>query len=166
MRKRKPESPLHLRYCWTLAVGMSLMAALVLWVAVVSAASAGEVGPAFLIGIGDSAYYRHSQWDPAIALDGANYLVVWTEGDIGNYDVYGARVSAAGAVLDSGNIAICTAGLLLRSSGFSQIGVYGLLFVTPRVTHSRTQEMLQWSELQKRPRMHFAKVRGVGRRLE
>jgi hypothetical protein len=42
------------------------------------------------------------QWYPAVAFDGANWLVAWDDGRDGNsvMDVYGARVTPAGAVLD------------------------------------------------------------------
>jgi hypothetical protein len=52
------------------------------------------------------------QLSPNVASDGANYFVVWqderNEGTSG-MDIYGARVTAAGAVLDPGGIAISTA---------------------------------------------------------
>ena len=44
-----------------------------------------------------------SQKWPAVAWDGTNYLVVWTdEGNWQNtgYDIYGVRVRAAGEILD------------------------------------------------------------------
>ncbi len=52
----------------------------------------------------------YGQFRPAAAFDGINYLVVWTDGrGSTGYDIYAARVSPAGVVLDSGGIPVSTA---------------------------------------------------------
>jgi hypothetical protein len=62
--------------------------------------------------ISTAAYHQKR---PAVAFDGTNYLVVWHDGRPGGdpnfWDIYGARVDAAGTVLDTVGIAICTAPL-------------------------------------------------------
>jgi endo-1,4-beta-D-glucanase Y len=50
------------------------------------------------------------QYVPAVAFDGANFLVVWMDGrGYHGYNIYGARVSQAGAVLDTSGIAVSMA---------------------------------------------------------
>lgn len=45
---------------------------------------------------------------PAVAFDGAAYLVAWQDAHNGNADVYAARLSTTGAVLDQLNIPVST----------------------------------------------------------
>jgi hypothetical protein len=66
--------------------------------------TAGTVLDAAGIAISTAAGYQLS---PCVAYDGTNYLVVW-EYQEGDYDLYGARVSPAGTVLDPSGIAIAT----------------------------------------------------------
>ncbi|MGQ9708159.1 MAG: hypothetical protein ACUVUR_04720, partial [bacterium] len=51
----------------------------------------------------------NSQSEPAVGFDGTNYLVFWQDNRSGGADIYGARVTPAGVVLDSAGIAISTA---------------------------------------------------------
>ncbi len=48
----------------------------------------------------------NSQYHPAVAADGTNYLVVWEHYNVEGYDVEGSRVSREGVVVDSPPIAI------------------------------------------------------------
>ena len=47
------------------------------------------------------------QADPAVAFGDTSYLVVWVDSRNGVANIYGTRVTAAGAVLDPSGIAIC-----------------------------------------------------------
>ena len=53
----------------------------------------------------------YGQQSPAVAFDGTNYFAVWQDArsaSISSWDIYGARVSTAGKVLDATGVAIST----------------------------------------------------------
>ena len=71
------------------------------------------------------------QYTPAVAFDGTNFLAVWEDDRSGNNDIYGARVTPGGQVLDPDGIAICTAG----------DGQY-----TPAVAFDGTHYLVAWED--------------------
>jgi hypothetical protein len=73
------------------------------------------------------------QGSPAVAFDGANYFVFWEDQRAGspNWDIYGARVTPAGTVLEPGGIPIST---------------YQQAQLTPAVAFDGTNYMVVWSD--------------------
>src|SRR6266511_2888482 len=59
--------------------------------------------------VGSAPVAPGSQEDPAVAFDGVNYLVVWDDARAGPADIYGARVTPQGEVLDPGGFPISIA---------------------------------------------------------
>lgn len=69
---------------------------------------------------------------PAVAFDGANYLVVWTDGRNGqNSDIYGARVNTAGIVID-------TIGILISNALGTQ--------VSPAIVYGNNEYLIAWQD--------------------
>ncbi len=64
-------------------------------------------------GIKISNWDRGTQYFPAIAFDGVNYMVVWGDTRYGSLDIMGARISQSGTVID-------TAGFVISSTTGSQ----------------------------------------------
>jgi hypothetical protein len=71
------------------------------------------------------------QSSPAVAFDGTRYLVVWDDSRAGNSDIYGARVSTAGVVVDPGGIPFST------TAGAQ---------VTPAVAFTGTLALVTWAD--------------------
>ena len=70
--------------------------------------ASGSVLDAAGIAISTAPFHQRS---PVVAWDGSGYLVVWADArnEVDHEDVYGARVSPAGSVLDAAGIPIATA---------------------------------------------------------
>ncbi|HVG63768.1 MAG TPA: Ig-like domain-containing protein [Hyalangium sp.] len=77
----------------------------------------------------------NAQQSPAVAFDGTNYLVVWSDGRRGSgTDIYGARVSPAGSVLDPSGLALSTS------------SVFTLLMSAPAIAFDGTNYLIVWDE--------------------
>jgi hypothetical protein len=70
----------------------------------VQVSSAGTVGEPTLLTMS-----ANSHDEPAVAFDGTNYLVVWSDDRAGETDIYAARVAPDGTVLDPTAFAVTTA---------------------------------------------------------
>lgn len=82
---------------------------------------------------------------PALAFDGTNYLVVWEDWrSETNFDLYGARVSPAGSLLDTSGIAILT-------SGYHQ--------ELPCITFDGANYVVAWSEIRDATNSHVYAAR-------
>ena len=94
----------------------------------------------------------HQQGVPAVAFNGTDYLVVWQDERNGSTDIYGARVSASGAVLDTAGIAICAAARDQES---------------PAIASDGTQCLVVWTDLSTTySNVHGARVSASGAILD
>lgn len=84
------------------------------------------------------------QGDQAIAFDGTNYLVVWADRRGDDDDIYGARVTVAGTVLDPSGILISGADMEQR---------------TPAVVFDGTTYLVAWRD--GRPGYYFEDIYGA-----
>jgi hypothetical protein len=81
-----------------------------------------------------------TQCAPATASDGTDFLVAWQDWRSGSYDIYCARVSQSGTVLDTAGVAVCT------SSGDQ---------VAPVLTYNGTDYLVLW---QSQADLHGARI--------
>jgi large repetitive protein len=89
-----------------------------------------------------------NQYVSGAAFDGANYLVTWADDRSGSFDVYGARVTPDGGVLDPAGIAVSTA------SGDQEV---------PVVVDAGPSLLIAWSDLRNGNRdVYGARVDGAG----
>ncbi|WP_163999301.1 Ig-like domain-containing protein [Pyxidicoccus caerfyrddinensis] len=91
-------------------------------------ASTGEVVDGAGLAIARAA---QAQSLPSVASNGTDYFVVWEDARAGNPDVFGTRVTSAGAVLED-------SGLAIASESHSQ--------VTPSVASNGTDYLVAWED--------------------
>jgi hypothetical protein len=93
------------------------------------------------------------QTSPSVAHDGTNFLVVWQDGRNGTNDIYGARVSGTGTVLDASGIPISMGGGAKAS---------------PSVTHAGTNSLVVWQDSRNGTTsdIYGARVNGAGAVLD
>jgi hypothetical protein len=91
-------------------------------------ASTGEVADGSGLVIANAA---QAQTAPSVASNGTDYFVVWEDGRAGNPDVFGARVTSAGAVVEDSGLAIST-------EAHSQL--------TPSVAANGTDYLVAWED--------------------
>ncbi len=95
----------------------------------------------------------NSQFHPAVAANGTNYLVVWEEYDLAGNDIAGARVSPDGVILDTEAVAIA------HAANFQ---------ANPAVSGSGGDFLVVWQDFRNSPSNNFeaqiygARVRGDG----
>jgi hypothetical protein len=131
-----------------LAFGIALVAAL----SAAPAVPTGRDGGEFLI---DTTYnlLPYQQEDPAVAFDGTNYLVAWRDYRNSRYDIYAARVTPGGAVLDPTGFAVSTAADEHRN---------------PAAAFDGTNFLVVWEDWRdgQRPNIHGARVTPDGAVLD
>ncbi|MEW5741839.1 MAG: Ig-like domain-containing protein [Myxococcota bacterium] len=119
------------------AVGFDGMQWLVVWTDRRAGATEGDIYGARVSGAGavlDSTGVAISaatggQFWPDVAFDGANSLVVWTDqrAGVGAEDLFGARVTTAGAVLDATGLPLVTASGVQQLPALARLGNGDLL---------------------------------------
>ncbi|MDI6841017.1 MAG: hypothetical protein QMD71_09270 [bacterium] len=83
----------------------------------------------------------NAQESPAIAWDGSNYLIVWSDKRNGNYDIYGRRVSPSDDTL--AEIVICTQDSIQKSPAVAWDGDNYLVVWEDKVIHRHKLASLQ-----------------------
>lgn len=79
---------------------------------------------------------NHVSWYPGVAFDGTNFLVTWHDGRAAPYDIYGARVTTGGVVLEPGGFLI--------ASGSGNLDHEGVAF-------DGTNYLVVWRDLRTNP---------------
>lgn len=88
--------------------------------------------------------YPSSQYTPSVAFDGTNYMVVWVEGRMSTtepvelqYDLYAARVTPAGQVLDPD-------GVKISNTHKPEFGAYYIPIRMPSIAFDGTNYLVVW----------------------